>query len=292
MITIIAILVITELLAFLCYDSFRNRGNLSGRLAVRLAAGITGTVLILLEFLAGGECTVDGLMTDMVVVTELLLMYPCSFEKSSLALRTVLSACGLALCCLLGFSILPFGLSLFRSQRQVLTYMLVLTVFGVYLSANSWRRFRGIRLFFRNSAVWYGIEDYARFLYSSAFLCLAAFSACSVSVPGNAGIAVRVACIVLYMALYALLYLRALTGRTFVVGPRTEDRIKDIIKGNLRTSFIDKAEEDRRMNTLYRKVMFLMNEKKPYLDPSFCMNDLAEQVYSNKLYVSKTINIL
>ncbi len=34
----------------------------------------------------------------------------------------------------------------------------------------------------------------------------------------------------------AVLYLRAMTGRTFIIPSDTEERIKDIIKGNLRTS--------------------------------------------------------
>ena len=46
------------------------------------------------------------------------------------------------------------------------------------------------------------------------------------------------------------------------------------------------------MNMLYSKVMTCMTEDKPYLDPSFCMNDLVEKVYSNKLYLSRTINTM
>ena len=68
--------------------------------------------------------------------------------------------------------------------------------------------------------------------------------------------------------------------------------MKNIIKGNLRTSFIDKAEEDKKMNNLYNRVMIYMNEKKPFLDPDFHMEDMAEEMYSNKLYLSRTINIL
>lgn len=95
-----------------------------------------------------------------------------------------------------------------------------------------------------------------------------------------------------YMVLYAILYMRDMTGRTFVLNQDTERKIKEIIKGNLRTSFVDKAEEDKKMNNLYNRVMLFMNEKKPFLDPSFHMEDLAEELYSNKLYLSRTINIL
>lgn len=72
----------------------------------------------------------------------------------------------------------------------------------------------------------------------------------------------------------------------------TERKVKDIIKGNLRTSFIDKAEEDKKMNNLYSRVMLYMNEKQPFLDPDFRMENMAEDLYSNKLYLSRTINLL
>ena len=72
----------------------------------------------------------------------------------------------------------------------------------------------------------------------------------------------------------------------------TEKRIKDIIKGNLRTSYIEKADEDKKMNNLYRRVVMYMEEKRPYLDQTFDMASLADLMFTNKLYLSKTINVL
>ena len=46
-----------------------------------------------------------------------------------------------------------------------------------------------------------------------------------------------------FMVLYAVLYLRDMTGRTYVLNQGTEEKVKEIIKGYLRTSVIDKAEE-------------------------------------------------
>ena len=290
--TLIAFSLLMELSFFLVRDLARNHDRRSARLFIRLAAGTAGTVMVLLELLLGRPCQIISLNSDILIAAGILAMYPCSFEKPSLSLKTaVLSSCaGIVL--LLVFRFIPPGHNSFRAQRAVITLVVAVAVFIFHYVASAIRRFKGFRLFFRNAAVWYGVEEYSRFLYALAYLCLGMMPLCAYLVPGDAGQVLEAVCSFAFMALYAVLYLKAETGRTFILGEGAEMRIKDIIKGNLRTSFIDKAEEDRKMNNLYRKIMLYMSEEKPYLDPSFCMNDLAGKVYSNKLYLSRTINIL
>ena len=289
---IIAFATLAELLGFLAYDFIRNRGNGSGRLLIRLSAGVCGSVLVLMEILLQPDSCLDGVIMDLMVLSEILLAYPCSFEKAAVSIKVVLSICAVMLMSSMGFILVPSGYSLFRTQRLVWTVLMVIVSFSVYFSFVAFRRLHEIRLLFRNAAVWHGVEDYARFLYSLVFLSLTLFFMCASIVPGDGGLALKVSSSVLFMAIYAVLYLRDMTGKTYILSFSTENRIKDIIKGNLRTSYVDKAEDDKKMNNLYRKIMFLMAEKKPYLDASFSMNDLASQVYSNKLYLSRTINML
>lgn len=290
--TLIALSLLMELSFFLIRDIAKNNDRRSARLVIRLAAGAAGIIMVLLELLLSGPCQVLSLNSDMVIVTGILAMYPCSFEKSSLPLKTAAFSASVGVIMLLAFHLLPPGHSAFRAQRAVLTLIVAVSVFIFFFIASAVRRFKGIRLFFRNSAVWYGVEDYSRFLYALEYLGLCMMPLCASLIPGDLGQVLEAVCSFALMSLYGVLYLKAETGRTFILGEGAEMRIKDIIKGNLRTSFIDKAEEDRKMNNLYRKVMLYMSEEKPYLDPSFCMNDLAGKVYSNKLYLSRTINIL
>lgn len=289
---VIAFSLLLELFSFLIFDLAKNHAGTNLKLLIRLLSASVGLVLISLDLLLVRPGSSDSILSDMLVVTAILSMYPCSFEKPALAFRisVILALAGFAMA--LSRIILSPGHDSFRTQGSVSTMSLVLIVFAVYYVIVSIRRFKGLRLFFRNAAVWYGIEDYSRFLYSMAFLSVCILTMCSVTVPGDAGIILDLVCGGVQAVLYMLLYLRAMTGRTFILDEDTETRIKDIIKGNLRTSYIDKAEEDRMMNNLYRKVMLYMSEDKPYLDPSFCMSDLATKVYSNKLYLSRTINIL
>lgn len=290
--TLIALSLLVELSYFLIHDLAKNRNFKSPRLILRLLADLSGIMMLLLELLLERHCGVGQLASDMMVATGILAMYPCSFEKPSLALKTAATDICAGITVLIVFHFIPSGYSVFRAQRVVFMVTAAVTVFIFHYVASAVRRLKGIRLFFRNAAVWYGVEDYSRFLYALVYLCLCMMLTCAALVPGNTGLVLESAGAVAFMALYAVLYMRALTGRTFILDEGTEMRIKDIIKGNLRTSFIDKAEEDRKMNNLYRKIMLYMSEDKPYLDPSFCMNDMATKVYSNKLYLSRTINLL
>ena len=283
---------LVELASFLVIDLIRNRGKMSRKLLLRMIPGVSGIVLIVLEAALGRNLDVEKLLTDLVLVSCCLVMYPCSFEKPSLPFKASCLASCLGIAMVVFFSMVAPGYSSSRSGRIVYPFILEAILLASYFVTVAVRRFKGIRLFFRSAAVWQNVEDYARFLYSVVFLCLCLLSQGAMLIPGDLGLVVRTLSFLMLMAIYAPLYLRAMTGRTFFLGAETEDRIKDMIKGNLRTSYIDKADENRKMNNLYRRVMNYMTEEKPYLDPSFCMNDLAEKVYSNKLYLSRTINVL
>lgn len=290
--TVITFFLIVEYLSFLFYDFYKNRSRRNRQLVIRMLAGLTGASLVVLEVLRPGPVEIRYLVLDITAVVEILLLYPCSFEKPGFSISATLLL-EVALVISFVFSLfVPSGRVSFRSERIFYSYMVVLVIFSSYFTTVATKRFNGIRLFFRNSAVWHSLEDYSRFIYSLVFMGLGIYSLCSVLLPGDAGEVMTYTSLVFFMALYAVLYLRDMTGRTYVLNHGTERKVKEIIKGNLRTSFIDKAEEDKKMNNLYRRVLMYMNEKKPFLDPSFRMEDLSEALYSNKLYLSRTINIL
>lgn len=290
--TVVAFFLIVEYLSFLFYDFYKNRSRRNRQMVIRMLAGLTGALLVVLEVVRRGPVETRYLVLDITVVVEILLFYPCSFEKPGFSLCATLLL-EIALVISFVFSLfVPSGKVSFRSERIFFSYIVVLVVFSFYFSAVAAKRFSGIRLFFRNSAVWHNLEDYSRFIYSLVFMGLGIYSLCSVLLPGDAGEIMTYTSLAFFMVLYAVLYLRDMTGRTYVLNQGTEEKVKEIIKGNLRTSVIDKAEEDKKMNNLYRRVLMYMNEQRPYLNPSFRMEDMAEELYSNKLYLSRTINLL
>ncbi len=288
----IALLFLLEAGSFFVFDLYGCRHRSGLRFIHRAAAGMTGMAIVSIEAFLAGPADVAGLSACFLFPCGLLVIFPCSYERSSLSFATGV-ATGCAGVLMQAWScLLPPGHSAFASQRTVCLSLVLLAGLAVYFAVAASRRFRGIRLFFRNPAVWHGIEDYSRFTYSQAFLFLWIMALCAYVVPGDAGLCLSALAAVLTLVLYAILYIRAMSGKTCLISPAAEGRIKDIIKGNLRTSCVDKADEDRRMNLLYGKIMSIMTEEKPYLDPSFSMNDLAMKAYSNKLYLSRTINLL
>ena len=289
---IIAFSLIVEFLSFLFYDFTKSRTRDIRHFAIRAMAGCTGLALVALEIIMPGPTNMRYLLLDIMAVVEILLLYPCSIERISLSMVTsILIVLAVALSFIFSL-VVPSGILSFRSERIFFSYVIMLVVFNVYFMSTAYKRLGGIRMFFRNAAVWHNLEDYSRFVYSHGFLCLALYSICAVLLPGDAGEIMTFSCVALFMILYGILYLRDMTGRTMMLNQGAEKRVKEIIKGNLRTSYIDKAEEDKKMNNLYNRVMVYMNEKKPYLDPAFRMEDMAEYLYSNKLYLSRTINLL
>lgn len=288
----IALFALVELSFFFVHDLQTSKGNRSERYAIRLMSSMGGIVLILSEFALPGRMEMHELSVDISCVTAMLVMYPCSFEKPGTSLKV--SACLLAFCLVTSFY---YGLKLpgrldFRCQRAVFSFVPMFLFVLCYYLYTSYKRFSGIRFMFRNTAVWHNVEEHSRFLYSIAFLVTGMIFMCGIPASGYMRDCLSAFSLLMFLGLYAVLFLRAMTGRTYVLTRETEKRIKDIIKGNLRTSYAEKADEDKKMNNLYRRVVMYMEEKRPYLDQTFDMSALADRMLTNKLYLSRTINIL
>lgn len=288
----ITFLTLLELSIFLVYDLRINRGDRSARYAIRLMSSIGGLVLILAEILLPGRLDTPELEVDLSFITAMLVMYPCSFEKPDTSFKAALCLLIFGFVTLLYFRCKSSGTFAFKCQRIVCSFAPMLLFVLSYFLYIAYRRFSGIRAMFRNTAVWHNVEEYSRFLYSIAFMVAGMIFLCAGTSAGHLKGFLTAVSAVMYLALYAILYLRAMTGRTYVINRATEKRIKDIIKGNLRTSYIEKADEDKKMNNLYRRVVMYMEEKRPYLDQTFDMASLADLMFTNKLYLSKTINVL
>lgn len=277
---------------FLVHDVRLNKGNISIRYSIRLMSSAGGILLILTVAALPWRFDVPELVVDLSFATAILVMYPCSFEKPDVSFKAALLMLAFGLLTLLYYGGKPSGRLAFRCQREVCSFGTMLLFILSYYLYVAYRRFSGIRTMFRNAAVWHNVEEYSRFLYSMAFMVTGMLFMCGIHASGNIRDALSVVSLLLYLVLYAVLYLRAMTGRTFVLNVATEKRIKDIIKGNLRTSFIEKVDDDMKMSNLYKRIVMYMEEKKPYLSQTFDMENLADMMLTNKLYLSKTINIL
>ena len=222
----------------------------------------------------GPQSVSGGLLAGSAV----LLLLPVMDEYVAPALRY--AAAALAVCAAGVLAGLPVRLWL----------LAVLALHGACLLRRCRTRYAQLQPLFRNMSVWYAVENHARYSYSLALYLLAAV------LPGaHAPAWLGWAELPLAAALYGLLVVRVYTGRTCFLRPAREQEIKDLIRGNLRTAPVQagtKTEELARMSRLYTRVVAVMEQKHPFLDEGFSLDDLASAVYTNRGYLSRTINIL
>ena len=222
---------------------------------------------------AGPDAWTAGLLSACAV----LLLLPVSEEGMALSFRFALGT--LAVCAAGVWADLPPRLLLLP----------VLCLHAACLTLRATARYAYLRPLFRQYAVWHGVENHARCSYSLAlYLLAAAFPS-----PGAPAWA---ACLVLApsVALYAVLVLRARTGRTFFISKKKALELKGLLKGNLRPVPPQTGPNDEdaaKMTRLYERVVDVMEKKRPFLDPDFNLMNLAGLVFSNKTYLSRTINI-
>lgn len=156
------------------------------------------------------------------------------------------------------------------------------------LICRSRARYAQLRPLFKHFSVWYGVENHARDVYSAGLYLMVA---CFTDAGGWPGWVLMA----LSLVFYALLWIRIRTGRTLFLRFSQEEEIKNLIKGNLRTAppqAGDPSEELARMSRVYERAMDLMEKKRPFLDYDFSLEDLAAAAYTNKSYLSRSINIL
>lgn len=158
----------------------------------------------------------------------------------------------------------------------------------IYLCFRLHKKYKKIRALFRNEEVWQCVEENARWVYVSAYFLLCTML-CLASVTSG-GMALIVGVFAIY---YAVMLLRSYLANTFFMSAEGEAIIRKIIKGTLRPENpLTLEEEDvARKGRLYEKIQQIMETKRPYLDEDFSLQDLASASFTNKTYLSKTINL-
>lgn len=235
---------------------------------------------VLPSVLAGRGC--DPFVTillSLFAAAAVLLLFPISEEaaKSSFVSSLVLSSVFLA-CVLIGVG-------------HGATVAVVVLLLFLHLAAMAGRKYVRLRVLFRQQAVWSAIENHARLMYSLWFCILGVAMLVSGSV-----VWLRIPVAVSLAGLYVLLFIRSCSGRTFFLMDRQEKAVKRMIKGDLRACAPEPGAADRKgqadMVELYERVLALMETKKPFLEESYSLQDMAAAVYTNKTYLSQAINIV
>ena len=248
----------------------------------RCICAASGFCLLLLPFCTflrtGSFPDPAALAASVLTASSLLLLLPLGEERRSLSVYFV---------SLIGLVSLGGSLAGLRVDLWLTGDLLLL---AAYLVLRIVERYEEVWPLFKQFSIWFSVMNHARYSYALGLYLLAACR------PGEAAPAwTRWALLAVSLALYAVLAIRARTGRTLFVPAAMESEIKAMIKGSLRPEPIQavrNSEDVARMTRLYERAVTLMEMKHPFLDAGFGLDDLAEALFTNRAYLSRTINIL
>ncbi len=172
-----------------------------------------------------------------------------------------------------------------KNVKAMLT-VLVLAVAGIVsLVSSEMDKYSRPGALFKNSAALNSLKD-----SSWTFYLIVLFLAMMLVLSGTAF--TYAAGTLLGVALSVVLYLRRRTGRCFYVRRKTENYIISMSENILKQPVIkDNCNLDVKMNALYVKAVDYMEQKAPYLKEDFCLDSFARDLLTNRVYLSRTINI-
>ena len=222
---------------------------------------------------AGAGCLFLGMLAGGAV----LLMLPLSEEAPARSFWFSLTAVAAGLG---GAAGIPLRIAVAALLLVVLAYLLVRCA----------ERYGHLWPLFKPMAVWTGMECDARDCYAFVLFLLGAVWP-GAGAPGASGWI----CVGAAGAFFLVQVLRVLSGRPLLLGRKKEGELKEMVRGSLYRAPslpMNNTEEMSRMRHLFERVCKLMEEKRPFLDTDFNLSDLSASTFSNRAYLSRTVNIL
>jgi len=95
----------------------------------------------------------------------------------------------------------------------------------------------------------------------------------------------------LVLCLYAGIYARLTTGRIFLLFKDKEKMINDSMKAYLSDMSSGDSKNDVCYRAIFEKLVEYFDTDKPFLDGNLNITDVAKKLLTNRLYLSRTINI-
>lgn len=233
--------------------------------------------LIFVRFLFGTEVERDVLEISLVAAVEILLMLPLPGETVSLSYFAIFPLFPATAVCVLLEP--PVMVSIMVLASPLLVYLCLRTV---------WSHL-GLDVVEMPSSVWLVVGSMARLMLAVLLFFVEVLMAASPSHLQWGWVAP-----VLLSLLFGLLLYQAMTGRCVFLSPA---RVK-VVEERLAALAFDeselKAEEDDygKMLSLFGRIECAMEQGCPFLKSDYSLQDLTNAVYTNRAYISKTINVM
>ncbi len=145
-----------------------------------------------------------------------------------------------------------------------------------------------LRPLFKQQSVMATIESQTRLLYGALVGLIMMLFVCA-----RGSLPVYLLVLALLLPLYIFLFVRTIQNRSIILKKYKEIMLEQLVHGNLKPySSKESAQDLPKMSALYQKVVLLVEEKEPFLDPDYGIHDMARDVFTNKTYLSQTINVV
>lgn len=225
----------------------------------------------------GRPPTHEALFFPLMAASSVMIMLPVANENIRLSFVFAVLVLAASAC----FALMDFPCMLY------VTVCLLLIL--IHQALRLILRYSMLRSLFQPQAVWYSLESHLRLLLSFGDVLLALFV---VAVPRQQ--VVRYLVFAVLLSWYLLLYYRSLSGRCLLLSRRRERIVKRMICCSAdisdRVLSGEDAEDSEKAKNLYEKLTRIMVSRRPFLNPDYSLQDLADTAYTNKTYISRTIN--
>lgn len=250
-------------------------------MTMRIAPGFVIVLMIFADtVLFPSGSAISGLCPAILSGACLLLMYPLSYEDGR---YSFVFACLSAVLLLLT----RVSAGLFGLPSGIMALPL-LAAPALYWVQRVYGRYRNVRSLCRLDGIWCKVEDDALAFYNKAYMTLLVLYllADPLGLRHIADILVSLCAGVLFV----LLYIRAYAGTTCFIGRQKESEVR-----RMSAEWESHNEMDPgtalQLERIYRKVERYMNDRKPFLEFNFSLDNLADAMFCNKVYLSRAINL-
>lgn len=230
-------------------------------------------LLVVLDLLIGSNSfSVWNIAVDLLFANAAMIICPFQYEKEP---KFILFTSSLFVFCI-ATSVLP------AKEWMPLP---VFGILGINLFMVLRLKFAKVRNLFKSDEVWNNVLD-----FSNVFIAFLLVMPLLLTYYGAVASATA---IVLQIVLFASSYVLKTQNLSILLSDKNTRLIKSIANSNLRDpQDCDATADSRRMKALYKSAMDYMEKNQPYLDENFNLEDFARKLYTNKVYLSRTVNTL
>lgn len=231
------------------------------------------SLLVVLDLFIGEDSfSVWNIAVDFLFANAVMTICPFQYEKESKFIMFTSSL--FALCTVT--SVLP---------AKKWMPLPIFGIIGINLFMVLRRKFAKVRNLFKSDEVWNNVLD-----FSNVFI---AFLLVLPLLLSFYGVVASAAALVLQIVLFLASYVLKTQNLSILLSDKNSRLIKSIANANLRDpQDCDATADSRRMNALYKSATDYMEKNQPYLDENFNLEDFARKLYTNKVYLSRTVNTL